>query len=155
MHDVLWWEGHSRRHTGQHSPSIKDGLAQATGGQVICRHTTFPSWHVHLVQLSTIQSSLFSNIRPSCQHMLCSIGSCILLRASRIAVFSSVWKPAPNSLDEPKGPMFLHGASPPQNIQPTFTAARCLQIVINFHTPEKVYETLWFTGQTFLPQVCG
>lgn len=89
-------ERHSRRHAGQHSPSMKDGLAQETGGQVIWRHTTFPSWHVHLVQLSTTQSSLFSNSRPSCQQMFCCTGSCILFRASRMAVFSSVWNPILN-----------------------------------------------------------
>lgn len=105
---------HSRRHTGQHSPSTKEGLAQATGGHVIWWHTILDScheeislalsstfelnlhicrgttWQVHLVQLSTIQSSLSSNRRPSCQHMFFSLEFFILPRASFIRVFSSV-----------------------------------------------------------------
>lgn len=50
------------------------------------------TWQVHLVQLSTIQSSLSSNRRPSCQHMFFSFEFFILPRASFISVFSSVWK---------------------------------------------------------------
>lgn len=106
---------YSRRHTGQHSPSKNEGLAQATGGHVIWWHTILDSchegilvlpstftlnlyicrgttWQVHLVQLSTIQSSLSSNSRPSCQHMFFSFEFFILPRASFISVFSSVWK---------------------------------------------------------------
>lgn len=106
---------YSRRHRGQHSPSKNEGLAQATGGHVIWWHTILDSchegtsalsstfmlnlhvcrgttWQVHLVQLSTIQSSLSSNSRPSCQHMFFSLEFFILPRASFISVFSSVWK---------------------------------------------------------------
>ena len=119
----LHLQGHSsylRMHTGQHSPSTNEGLAQATGGHVIWWHTILDScknqiqianlqgpaapkvnvynslwlgttWQVHLVQLSTTQSSLSSNRRPSCQHMFFSLVSFILPRASFMTVFSSVW----------------------------------------------------------------
>lgn len=49
------------------------------------------TWQVHLVQLSTTQSSLSSNRRPSCQHMFFSLVFLILPRASFMSVFSSVW----------------------------------------------------------------
>lgn len=112
---------YSRRHTGQHSPSRKVGLAQATGGHVIWWHTIFdscgqhkeqiqhseqkadlfllslfrssvlPTWQVHLVQLSTTQSSLSSKRRPSCQHMRLSLMFFMFPSTSFITVFSSVW----------------------------------------------------------------
>lgn len=49
------------------------------------------TWQVHLVQLSTTQSSLSSKSRPSCQHMFFSLVFFILPRASFMTVFSSVW----------------------------------------------------------------
>lgn len=49
------------------------------------------TWQVHLVQLSTTQSSLSSNSRPSCQHMFFSFEFFILPRTSFMTVFSSVW----------------------------------------------------------------
>ena len=49
------------------------------------------TWQVHLVQLSTTQSSLSSNSRPSCQHMFFSLVFFILPRASFMTEFSSVW----------------------------------------------------------------
>ena len=59
-----------------------------------CGGVTGPStWQVHLVQLSTIQSSLSSNRRPSCQHKFFSLVSFILTSASFIKVFSSVCRP--------------------------------------------------------------
>lgn len=59
-----------------------------------CAHLSIwlsTTWQVHLVQLSTTQSSLSSKRRPSCQHMFFSLESFILPRASFMIVFSSVW----------------------------------------------------------------
>lgn len=48
------------------------------------------TWQVHLVQLSTTQSSLSSKRRPSCQHIFFSFVFFILPSTSFIALFSSV-----------------------------------------------------------------
>lgn len=42
--DIFDIKSLSPRQTGQHSPSMKEGLMQDTGGHDTWWHTTFPSW---------------------------------------------------------------------------------------------------------------